>query len=108
MQDRYTAKGWKKSWRSNTSHNGEYRVKRLVSSLKIDFILANKVSPYLAGRASMQATDRGKNMRYILSVAQHVLAGKLTIRHAIYALRVRPVAVASKGQTWIIDPTFEV
>ncbi len=47
-------------------------------------------------------------MRYMLSVAQHVLAGKLTIRHAVYALRDRPVAVASKGQTWIIDPTFEV
>lgn len=59
MQDRYTAKGWKKSWRSNTSHNGEYRVKRLVSSLKIDFILANKVSPYLAGRASMRLVSTG-------------------------------------------------
>jgi hypothetical protein len=48
-------------------------------------------------------------MRYTLSVAQHVLAGKLTIRHAIYALRVRPVAaVSSKGQTWIIDPNFKV
>jgi len=56
----------------------------------------------------MRQIVRGKAMRYILSVAQHVLAGKLTIRHAIYALRVRPVAVASKGLTWIIDPTFEV
>lgn len=45
-------------------------------------------------------------MRYMLSVAQHVLAGKLTIRHAIYALRVKPAAVTSKGKTWIIDPNF--
>ncbi len=47
-------------------------------------------------------------MRYMLSVAQHVLTGKLIIRHAIYVLRVRPVAVTSKGQTWIIDPHFKV
>lgn len=47
-------------------------------------------------------------MRYALSVVQHVLARKLTIRHAIYALRVKPVAVSSKGQTWIIDPHFKV
>lgn len=32
-------------------------------------------------------------MRYILSVIQHVLLGKLAIRHAIYALRIKPVAV---------------
>jgi hypothetical protein len=47
-------------------------------------------------------------MRYILSVAQHFLTGKLTFRHAIYALRVKPVAVTSKGKTWIIDPDFKV
>lgn len=37
-------------------------------------------------------------MRYLLSVAWHFLSGKLTLRHAIYALRVRPVAVISKGR----------
>ncbi len=46
-------------------------------------------------------------MRYALSVAKHYLTGKLTARHAIYALRVKPVAVASKGRTWVIDPDFE-
>lgn len=46
-------------------------------------------------------------MRYILSVIQHVLLGKLTIRHAIYALRIKPVAVTSKGRTWIIDPKWD-
>lgn len=47
-------------------------------------------------------------MRYISRVIQHVLLGRLTIRHAIYAFRVKPVAVTSKGQTWIIDPKFSV
>lgn len=37
-------------------------------------------------------------MRYTLSVVKHFLAGNLTAMHAIYALRVRPVAVASKGE----------
>lgn len=46
-------------------------------------------------------------MRYGLSVARHYLTGNLTTEHAIYALRKRPVAVASKGKTWIIDPDFE-
>jgi hypothetical protein len=47
-------------------------------------------------------------MRYMLRVAQHLLSGELTLRHAIYALRVKPVAVTSKGKTWIIDPEFKV
>lgn len=47
-------------------------------------------------------------MRYLLSVARHFLTGKLTARHALYALRKRPAAVASKGRTWVIDPDFEV
>ncbi|WP_267907239.1 hypothetical protein [Pseudomonas veronii] len=42
------------------------------------------------------------------SVARHYLTGKLTARHAIYAIREKPVAVASKGKTWVIDPDFEV
>ncbi|HFD3781106.1 TPA: hypothetical protein ACF4EW_002623 [Pseudomonas aeruginosa] len=46
-------------------------------------------------------------MRYVLSVARHYLTGKLTTEHAVYALRERPVAVASKGKTWVIDPDFE-
>ncbi|RMV73321.1 hypothetical protein ALP05_01486 [Pseudomonas caricapapayae] len=46
-------------------------------------------------------------MRYVLSVARHYLTGKLTGKHAAYALRKRPVAVASKGKTWVIDPDFE-
>ncbi|CAM5359796.1 hypothetical protein SSTU70S_05583 [Stutzerimonas stutzeri] len=47
-------------------------------------------------------------MRYILSVAQHLFTGKLTFAHALYALRVRPIAVVSKGKTWVIEPDFEV
>ena len=47
-------------------------------------------------------------MRYILSVASHYLTGKLTIEHAVYALRMRPAAVVSKGKTWVIDPDFKV
>lgn len=47
-------------------------------------------------------------MRYVLSVARHYLTGKLTTEHAVYAMRERPVAVASKGKTWIIDASFEV
>ncbi len=47
-------------------------------------------------------------MRYVISVAYHYLAGKLTIKHSIYALRERPVAVVSKGKTWVIEPGFEV
>jgi hypothetical protein len=47
-------------------------------------------------------------MRYALSVAKHYLTGKLTTMHAVYALRVRPVAIASKGQVWVIDPAFRV
>lgn len=46
-------------------------------------------------------------MRYVLSVALHYLTGKLTARHAIYAIRVRPVAVASRGKIWVIDPSFK-
>ncbi|CAM5334664.1 hypothetical protein SSTU70S_04924 [Stutzerimonas stutzeri] len=45
-------------------------------------------------------------MRYILSVAQHLFTGKLTFAHALYALRVRPIAVVSKGKTWVIKPDF--
>lgn len=48
-----------------------------------------------------------KPMRYVLSVARHYLTGKLTTEHAVYALRERPVAVASKGKTWVIDPDFK-
>lgn len=47
-------------------------------------------------------------MKYVLNVACYYLAGKLTTRHVLYALRVRPVAVISKGKTWIIDPDFDV
>lgn len=47
-------------------------------------------------------------MRYVLHVARHYLSGNLTAEHAIYAMRKRPVAVVSKGKTWIIDPDFEV
>jgi hypothetical protein len=47
-------------------------------------------------------------MRYVFSVVRHFLTGKLTVQHALYALRERPVAVASKGTTWVIDPDFEV
>ena len=43
-------------------------------------------------------------MRYLLSVAWHFLSGKLTLRHAIYALRVsncpvnpRPIGRGYKG-----------
>jgi len=46
-------------------------------------------------------------MRYMLSVARHYLFGKLTTGHAVYALRERPVAVSSKGTTWVIDPDFK-
>ena len=47
-------------------------------------------------------------MQYILSVASHYLTGKLTTEHAVYALRMRPAAVISKGKTWVIDPDFKV
>lgn len=47
-------------------------------------------------------------MRYILSVAQHLFTGKLTFAHALYALRVRPIAVVSKGKSWVVEPDFEV
>lgn len=47
-------------------------------------------------------------MRYVLSVVRHYLTGKLSTRHAIYALSQRPVAVVSKGKTWVIDPDLEV
>lgn len=47
-------------------------------------------------------------MRYVISVAHHYLTGKLSTEHAVYALRERPSAVASKGKTWVIDPDFEV
>ncbi|WP_432780697.1 hypothetical protein QZH44_30030 (plasmid) [Pseudomonas corrugata] len=47
-------------------------------------------------------------MRYVLSVTRHYLDGKLKTQHALYALRKRPVAVSSKGKTWVIDPDFEV
>ncbi|HCF5567428.1 TPA: hypothetical protein NIH00_006029 [Pseudomonas aeruginosa] len=46
-------------------------------------------------------------MRYVLSVASHYLTGKLTTGNALYALRERPVAVPSKGKTWVIDPDFK-
>lgn len=45
-------------------------------------------------------------MRYIISVVQHCWDGKLSFRHALYALRERPIAVTSKGETWVIDPDF--
>ena len=47
-------------------------------------------------------------MRYLLSATKHFLLGKLTIRHFIYALQVKPVAITSKGKTWIIEPAFKV
>jgi hypothetical protein len=46
-------------------------------------------------------------MQYVLSVAYHYLTGKLTTGHALYALREKPVAVSSKGKTWVIDPAFK-
>ena len=47
-------------------------------------------------------------MRYVISVGRHYLTGKVATVHALYALRERPVAVASKGKTWVIDPDFKV
>lgn len=76
------------------------------STLEVDCNSGRYRRVYRDGLIEMEG--KRKKMRYTLSVAQHVLAGKLTIRHAIYALRVRPVAVSSKGQTWIIDPNFKV
>ncbi|WP_177328671.1 hypothetical protein [Pseudomonas sp. C5pp] len=46
-------------------------------------------------------------MRYMLCVVQHYLTGKLTITHAVYALRKMPLAVTSKGKTWVVDPDFK-
>lgn len=46
-------------------------------------------------------------MRYVLSVARHYLPRKLTTEQAAYSLRELPVAVASKGKTWIIDLDFK-
>lgn len=46
-------------------------------------------------------------MLYVLSVARHYLTGKLTTQHAVHPLYKRPVAVASKGKTWVIDPAFK-
>ncbi|EPQ3666918.1 hypothetical protein MWU71_005982, partial [Pseudomonas aeruginosa] len=61
-------------------------------------------TPYTGGSAN----PGGKlSMRYVLSVASHYLTGKLTTGNALYALRERPVAVASKGKTWVIDPDFK-
>ncbi len=48
-----------------------------------------------------------KYMQYVLSVAYHYLTGKLTTGHAVYAIRERPVAVSSKGKTWVIAPDFK-
>lgn len=47
-------------------------------------------------------------MRYAFSIATHYLTGKLTARDALHALRRRPIAVASKGKVWIVDPAFAV
>ncbi len=47
-------------------------------------------------------------MKYLLRVVRYLVTGRLTIRSAIYTLRVKPVAVVSKGVTWIVDPDFKV
>lgn len=47
-------------------------------------------------------------MRYMLSVLRHYLTGRITGQHALYALHKRPGAVASKGQTYILDPDFDM
>lgn len=47
-------------------------------------------------------------MRYGISVAMHYLTGKITAHHAIHALRFKPVAVASKGRVWIVEPGFQI
>lgn len=36
------------------------------------------------------------------------MTGMLTTFHAIYALRERPIAVARKSKTWVVDPEFKV
>ncbi|WKN23138.1 hypothetical protein [Azotobacter vinelandii] len=46
-------------------------------------------------------------MAYSFSALLYFMNGKLTWQHLLYALRVRPIAVASKGKTWVIDPGFE-
>lgn len=45
-------------------------------------------------------------MRYIRSALMHFCRGHLTAKHLVYAIRKRPVAVSSKGTSWIIDPDF--
>lgn len=47
-------------------------------------------------------------MLYGISVAKHYLTRKITMHHAIHALRFKPVAVASKGRVWIVDPAFQM
>ncbi|MGG2299516.1 hypothetical protein ACSZNZ_22190 [Aeromonas caviae] len=47
-------------------------------------------------------------MKYTISVLKHFISGHLSLQHTIYALHVRPVAVASRGMTWIVDPDFKM
>ena len=47
-------------------------------------------------------------MRYFLRVIRYLVTGRLTIRNALYVLRVKPIAVVSKDVTWIVDTDFIV
>ncbi|WP_312271598.1 hypothetical protein [Pseudomonas sp.] len=49
-----------------------------------------------------------RDARYLISALRHLLEGKLTCAHFIYAIKSKPVAVGSKGHFWIIDPEFEM
>lgn len=44
---------------------------------------------------------------YYLSAVRHLIAGRLTFNHFLYALKERPIVVRSKGNGWVIDPSFE-
>ena len=55
----------------------------------------------------MNLTKRLFWLMYAFNVLMLVLERKITMLTAIYAAKERPIAVAGRGGSYIVDPTFE-
>lgn len=58
-------------------------------------------------RSEMNLTKRLFWLMYAFNVLMLVLERKITMLTAIYAAKERPIALAGRGGSYIVDPTFE-
>lgn len=82
---------------------------RLTALARSFYRLVDTPPIQLAGhnRGHSQHTEPKEQTMYFWNVAQLFAERAITWQTAIHALRNRPIAVAGKGGSYIVDPAFE-